>query len=319
MNCFRFQVLLKSNYSEVGFFGRWRHWARKSSKHRQTVANFPSTPANFDLATQTKMLAISRYCHLGNVTFSSFYRDQKIFFQENVTRLTLLNTVRLQGKFFLRWWLSLSNSSSELERRRESFPTIKERLAQTKQLDLALAATELQEEFAEKMVMTKLDWPVVASKSGRSLKILLVVPTRQETEGLCAVLKHKFSGQKVSEISRLPDDDGVITCQPVSESTALCVRVLQDQQIEELIYRYGRWKHFSVYIQLWKDLFWNNTSDSSAFGPEDLLWRNWSPSQWGALSFKSFPFSGWHRDIKLAGNQKENCLSQRVIRSFTAR
>ena len=144
-----------------------------------------------------------------------------------------------------------------MKRRRESFPTIKERLAQTKQLDLALAATELQEEFAEKMVMTKLDWPAVASKSGRSLKILLVLPTRQETEGLCAVLKHKFSGQKVSEISRLPDDDGVITCQSVSESTALCVRVLQDQQVEELTYRYGRWKHFSVYIQLWKDLFWN--------------------------------------------------------------
>ena len=161
-----------------------------------------------------------------------------------------------------------------MKRRRESFPTIKERLAQTKQLDLALAATELQEEFAEKMVMTKLDWPAVASKSGRSLKILLVLPTRQETEGLCAVLKHKFSGQKVSEISRLPDDDGVITCQPVSESTALCVRVIQDQQVEELAYRYGRWKHFSVYIKLWKDLVWNNTSDSFAYEPEDLLWRN---------------------------------------------
>ena len=121
-----------------------------------------------------------------------------------------------------------------------SFPTTKERLAQSKQLDLALAATELQEEFAEKMVMTKLDWPSLAGNSGQSLKILLVLPKIQETEGLCAVLKHKFSGQKVSEISRFPDDNGVITCQPVSESTAVCVRVLHDQQVEEIAFRYGR-------------------------------------------------------------------------------
>ena len=45
--------------TKLKVFNRWRHLAHKSKRHRETLANFPSTPSFHNLATQTQMFTLN--------------------------------------------------------------------------------------------------------------------------------------------------------------------------------------------------------------------------------------------------------------------
>ena len=103
--------------------------------------------------------------------------------------------------------------------------TLKSRLSQSKELELAMKATSLQDEFAEKLVLAKVDWESV--KPGSNVKILLVIGEDCSSD-LSAVLKHKMSGGKEA-CDR--DTEDVLTCTSLANGATVTVRMIQHHQV----------------------------------------------------------------------------------------